>query len=231
MGPYGFSLALGVVGLVAMAFLGFSHHTGGQAASHATGHGHGGHDLGAGGHGHAGLPGHGGHAAGGQHGHDAGHGHAGDAHGLAKLTSLLSPRVLFSFLVGAGATGLLVGPFLFEPLVAGVALAGGFGFERWLVGPIWNFLFRFESRQAATLESAMLEDARAMTDFDRNGQGLIQLELDGQVLQLLGTLRPEDRQAERRIRRGDLLRIEEVDPATNRCTVSYTASETRELES
>lgn len=228
MGPYGFSLALGVVGLAAMAFLGFSHHSGGHAGSHAAGHGHDG-MLGHGGQsvGHAGHGGHGGH-----HGHDAHHGHAGhvQAHGLAKLTSLLSPRVLFSFLVGVGATGLLAKPFLLEPLVAGAALAGGFVFERWVVGPIWNFLFRFESRQAVTLESAILEEARAMTDFDRNGQGLIQLELDGQVLQLLGTLRVEDRQAERRVRRGDLIRIEEVDPVRNRCTVSFTGSDTPELE-
>lgn len=238
MGPYGFSLALGVVGLVAMAFLGFSHHSGGHAGSHAAGHGHAGHDSGFGGHGHTGTlghaghaGGHGGHDAGAHHGPDAGHGHAGQVatHGLARLTSLLSPRVLFSFLVGLGATGLLVKPFLFEPLVAGAALAGGFVFERWLVAPIWNFLFRFESRQAATLESAIMEEARAMTDFDRNGQGLIQLELDGQVLQLLGTLRPEDRQAERRIRRGDLLRIEEVDPIRNRCSVSYVGADTAEL--
>lgn len=218
MGPYGFSLALGVVGLVAMALLGFSHHSGGHS-------GHGGHDTG----GHAG---HAGHAAAGHHGHDAGHGHAGHGHepGLARLTSLLSPRLLFSFLVGAGATGLLVRPFLFEPLVAVSALAGGFLFERFLAGPIWSFLFRFESRQAVTLESAILEEARAMTDFDRNGQGLIRLELDGQVLQLLGTLRAEDRQVERRVRRGDLLRIEEVDPARNRCTVSFTGVDTPELE-
>jgi hypothetical protein len=149
--------------------------------------------------------------------------------GVARLTSLLSPRVLFSFLVGAGATGLLVKPFLFEPFVAALALSGGFVFERYLVGPIWNFLFRFESRQAVTLESAIMEEATAMTDFDRQGQGLIRLELDGQVLQLLGTLRPEDRAAERRVRRGDLLRIEEVDPARHRCTVSYAGDGGREL--
>ncbi len=204
MSPYAFVLALGATGLAAMALLGFGH-------------------VGAGGH-HAGAhAGHAGHA--GQHGHDPGH-HAGHhgaaAHGstLGRLLGLLSPRLIFSVLVGIGATGLLLRPLLIEPFTLGAALLGGFAFERFLAGPLWNFLFRFESRPAALLESAIMEEARAVADFDAAGQGLIQLELDGQVLQLLGTLRPEDRAAARRVRRGDLLRIEEVDTARNRCTVS-----------
>jgi hypothetical protein len=215
MGPYGFSLALGATGLVVMAFLGFSHHGSAQAGHHVGPGGHG-----SAGHGH-GLPTHaGGHHAGHQVGHPAGHAH-GDGGGLARLTSLLSPRVLFSFLVGAGATGLLAGPLLFEPITMLAAVTGGYVFERFIVGPIWRFFFRFESRPAATLESMVLEEARAVTDFDARGQGLIQLELDGQVLQLLGTLRAEDRGGGSRIRRGDLLRIEEVDPARNQCIVSF----------
>lgn len=202
MGPYGFCLALGVTGLVVMAVLGFGHH-GPDLGGHA-GH-HGGPDLG--------------------HGHHAGDGH-GHAHGhgdpaLGRLTALLSPRLLFSVLVGVGATGLLLKPMLFEPVTALAALGGGLVFERWLVGPIWKLLFRFESRPAATLESAIMEEAEAMTDFDSAGQGLIRLELDGQVVQLLGTLAAADRGAGRHIRRGDRLRIEDVDTARNRCTVSF----------
>ena len=59
-----------------------------------------------------------------------------------------SPRVWFSVLVGAGATGLVARGFLFEPLVAGLAVVGGLAFERLVVGPIWRFLLRFESRPA-----------------------------------------------------------------------------------
>jgi hypothetical protein len=207
MGPYGFSLALGATGLAVMALLGLSQH----------GSDHTGHDVAH----HAGAPG---------HGHDAGHHdaqHAGPQHGSAgfgRLITLLSPRLWFSFLVGAGATGLLVRPFLFEPLVAAAALAGGVAFERFLIRPVWAFLFRFESRPAALLESAVMEEARAVADFDARGQGLIQLELDGQILQLLGTLTPEDRAAATRVRRGDLLRIEDVDATRNRCIVSYAGS-------
>jgi len=215
MGPYAFSLALGATGLVVMAFLGFSHHGSAPTGHHGGSGGHG-----PGGHGH-GLPAHaGGHHAGHQGGHHAGHAH-GDGGGLARLTSLLSPRVLFSFLVGAGATGLLAGRVLVEPVTMLAAVTGGYLFERLLVAPIWRFFFRFESRPATTLESMILEEARAVTDFDARGQGMIQLELDGQVLQLLGTLRAEDQGGASRIRRGDLLRIEEVDAARNQCVVSF----------
>jgi len=214
MGPYGFSLALGATGLAVMALLGLSHHGGDQA------HG-GGHHAGDSGHGHD-VGHHGGHDAGHHAGAHAGHHHGSDA--SARLITLLSPRLLFSFLVGAGATGLLVRPLLIEPFIAAAALAGGFAFERYLIRPVWNFLFRFESRPAALLESAVMEEAQAVADFDRDGQGLIQLELDGQVLQLLGTLTAEERTVARRIRRGDLLRIEDVDTARNQCTVSFAGS-------
>ena len=191
MGPYGFCLALGVTGLAVMAFLGFGHHGADQA-------------------------GHAGHSSDGQ---VPSHGH-GDST-FARLSALLSPRLLFSFLVGVGAMGLIARPFLFEPLTALAALGGGVLFERWLVGPFWRFMFRFESRPAAMLESVVMDEARAEMDFDAEGQGLIRLELDGQVVQLLGTLTAEERAQGQRIRRGDRLRIEEVDSERNRCTVSY----------
>jgi len=206
MGPYGFSLALGMTGLVVMAVLGFGHH-GGDAAHHGGADAHAGHA----GDGHAGH--HGGDAS----GHHAEH----SGGGVSHLLALLSPRVLFSFLVGAGASGLLADPLLPEPLTALVAVAGGVLFERLLVGPVWKFLFRFESRPALMLESAVMEEAQAMMDFDAQGQGLVRIELDGQVVQLLGTVVPEERSRTRRIRRGDLLRVEDVDAERNRCTVSY----------
>jgi hypothetical protein len=53
-----------------------------------------------------------------------------------KLGALLSPRVLFSFLVGVGASGLLLSRWLFEPLVAVGALTGAVLFERYVVTPI-----------------------------------------------------------------------------------------------
>jgi hypothetical protein len=59
-----------------------------------------------------------------------------------------------------------------------------------------------------------------VTGFDANGNGLIALELGGEVVQVLGTQLIGDRQAGVRIRAGDIVRIEEVDDSRNRCTVS-----------
>jgi hypothetical protein len=215
--------------MAAMAFLGF-------AGSHGGHHGHdtGGHEMhGVGAsHGHAAAPSHGhavapshGHAAlpshGHSHGHDSAHSH--DAHHDGWKSSLwtwLSPRVLFNFLVGFGATGLvaeqLVGPFVALP----IAIAGGVAFEAFIVRPLFNSLFRFESSPAQTLGSALMSEGRAVTGFDANGNGLIALELGGEVVQVLGTQLRDERSAGVRIRAGDIVRIEEVDDSRNRCTVS-----------
>jgi hypothetical protein len=72
-----------------------------------------------------------------------------------------------------------------------------------------------------TLESAVEDEARAVTSFDASGHGLVAVELDGQVVQLLATLTATERNAARKVRAGDRLRIEAVDAARNRCTVTY----------
>jgi hypothetical protein len=217
MSPYAFSLALGATGLVVMALLGLGHHTGYADHAHDT---HGAHDA---------LSSHGPHSAplpGHDHSHihaDHGrHDHGGQHVPLAgKLWPLLSPRVLFSVLVGVGASGLLLGRWLFEPFVAIGAIAGGGLFERYIVTPIWNFLFRFESAPAWTLEQAVFEIAQAAMDFDAQGQGVIAVDLDGQLVQVLGILRPEERALGIQVRRGERVRIEAVDAGRNRCIVSY----------
>jgi hypothetical protein len=146
--------------------------------------------------------------------------HPGSQGWRSHLWSWLSPRVLFNVLVGFGATGLimerLVGPVLALPIAA----VGGIAFESFIVRPIFNSLFRFESQPAQTLESALMSEGRAVTGFDANGNGLISLELGGELVQVLGTQTRDDRAAGVRIRAGDIVRIEDVDSERNRCTVS-----------
>ena len=229
MDPYTFSLTLGGVGLGVMALSGFAQaiHAGhGHSADAHAGHGHGhsGHAHGHGAHGHA-HSGHGhshGHA---DHAHD--HNAAHVAHGVArahtssKLLALLSPRVAFSVLVGFGAAGILLRSVLAEPGLLTASLGAGVGFEWLVVGPLWRFLFRFASAPAMTLESAVADEVRAVTSFDASGHGLVAMELDGQVVQLLATLTATERNTARKVRAGDRLRIEAVDTARNRCTVTY----------
>lgn len=214
MDVYGFCLALGGTGLAAMAIGGLAHVGHDGHGGHA-GHGHAAHgDTAHLGHAHTGT-GHTAHAGHAHPGHAAHHGHG---HGTAWLQSLLSPRVLFALLVGFGSGGLLATP-LGEPWRAGAAILAAAIFEGLLVGPLWRMLFRFESTPAVTLESAIEDDARAVMGFDANGQGLVALDVDGQVVQLLATLSADDRARGVRIRSGDLVRVSSVDAARHRCTV------------
>ncbi|HEX6373534.1 MAG TPA: hypothetical protein VF006_31705 [Longimicrobium sp.] len=241
MDPFLFCLILGFAGLVIMAASGVASH----------GHDAGGHDAGA-----KEIGGHGGKDLGHHHGHDVhvkdvGHGlhvkdlgdhdadagrlhdtHDGHADGFGDdvghyLLSLLSPRVAFSILTGVGAAGLLLEPVLGGVLLLAAALVAGFAFEGLLVRPFWNFFFRFASNPAQTLESALMDRATAVTGFDAQGQGVVSIILDGQIVQLLGTLRPEDRATGVRVRAGDALTVEDVDGKRNRCVVSWQGSGVR----
>lgn len=218
MDLYTFSLALGGIGLGTMAVAGLgarggSHH--GGAHHNGAGHAHGGHAHP--GHAHAGPS----HAAGSHH-HDVADIRALSAPGLARgFSALVSPRIIFSFLVGFGAAGVLLRHTLGGVPLLAFAVGGGVLLERLLVAPLWRFAHRFESAPALTLESSITDDAQAVSSFDARGQGLVAIELDGQVVQVLGTLRSEDLQAGVRVRAGDRLRVEAVDGARNRCTVSY----------
>jgi hypothetical protein len=233
---YLFSLLLGFVGLLIMAVSGVAGHGGGHSQGHG-GHLHAGghhgdvnvHGVGghlAGGHAHAGHVDAGGHALSHGPGHaHAGHGHHGEHGGGdramgAWFLSFLSPRVLFSILVGVGAAGLLLAGFLPAGLLLPAAVAGGFAFELLAVRPVWNFFFRFGSEPAFTLESAVTDVATAVTSFNPQGEGLVKIELNGEVVQVLARLSPADRASGVRVHTGDTLVVEEVDAVRNCCTVS-----------
>jgi hypothetical protein len=209
------SLLLGAAGLGVMALSGLGHR--GHGGSPARGHGHS----------HAG-PSHTGHS-------HAGHSHAGQsalAHAAARSTTArdsatnalwaaTSPRFLFSLALGIGASGELLRPVLGGPLLLAAAIAGGMLFERFIVSPLWNFAMRFASTPASMLESAVADEATAVTSFDANGQGIVSIEVDGQIVQILATLRADDRTlGGARIRAGQVVRIEDVDAEKNCCTVS-----------
>ena len=223
MDIYSFSLVLGGAGLGVMAIGGFGRHAG-QTHGGAAHHGGGSH--GAGSH----------HGANVHSGHAAGHAAAGNAHqshthvstNSKSLTdtfwSLASPMLLFSVLLGFGVTGLLLHRVLSGVLLAGVAVAGAILFERLIISQLWKLLLRFASTPALAIESVLEDEARAVSGFDAKGCGLISVEFDGQVRQLLGTLTPSDLSSGVRVHAGDRLRVEAVDGARNRCTVSYIGS-------
>jgi hypothetical protein len=200
MSIYSFALLLGAAGLALMGLSGFMHVFGG----HHGGHGH----------------------VGGRAGHQLAHGRGGmhlrggtRGGGSRLFWALLSPRPFFSAMLGFGVVGsVLEGHIAGAPLAA-AAVVGGVGFELLVVRPLWNFLFRFESAPALTLEHSIGDIAHAATSFDGSGNGLVALELDGQIVQVLGSLRREDREAGVRVRAGDPVQIDDIDAERNRCTV------------
>lgn len=226
MDIYVFSLGLGAAGLTAMAFGGLARHS-----SHvAHGAGHGTHPGGAHG-GPAATPGAGAHSAGqhavvvrtpaAQHSTSAGPPAARGVGGLwEQLAWLISPRVAFGILLGLGTAGVLLRHQFGEPLRGALALAAGLAFDRWLLSPLWNFTLRFASRPALTLETTVTGEAKALTAFDADGHGIVQIDLDGQFVQVLATLASRDRALGHRVRAGEALRIEDVDPKRNRCSVT-----------
>ena len=210
MDLYTFSLILGVAGLLIMALQGIG-----------GGHGdHGGHSHDAG---HAGIAGHGDSHVGDHTADSHSHAHSqwSDSSVGKFLWTFASPRTWFSVLIGMGLSGRAMRPvFDGGPLLFVAALGIGIIFEWALVRPLWNFTFRFASKPAAMLESVLEDEATAVTAFDRNGQGIIAVDLDGHVVQLLATLRADDRALGAAVRAGDRVRIADVDSARNRCTVA-----------
>ncbi|MEO6876942.1 MAG: hypothetical protein ABI205_00585, partial [Gemmatimonadaceae bacterium] len=161
------SLLLGATGLGVMAVSGLGHHGHGGRGGHAaptSGSAHGGHAS------------HAGHVHG-----AAGHVHAPPAPapgGIRSATTsvlwaVASPRHLFSFFLGFGAVGDLLRPMLGGPILLAAAIVGALLFDRVVVSPLWNLSMRFASTPASMLESAVTDDATAVTAFDANGQGIV----------------------------------------------------------
>ncbi len=187
MDLYIFCVVLGAAGMAAMALLGLT-------SSHSGGHGHdtAGHELhGVGGHSHA-LPGANSVTHSASPLHPAAHIQHAHIHGegwKSQAWSWLSPRVMFNFLVGFGATGLITEKLLGPILALPIAVAGGIAFETVVVRPIFNSLFRFESQPAQTLESAIMSEA--LTDAAIRGA---RDELLGLKENIIGHLIPASRE-------------------------------------
>lgn len=226
LGLFEGSLAIGCVGLVSMAGLQFGH---GSMGHHAGGHGL---DIGHGhvgdagmGHAHIGHIGHAAHAIG--HGVHAGHGevaHAGhgDAESAghtaaagqgvkAPLWLIPSPITVFSLMIGFGIAGIVYGHLFRLPIewTAGIAVANALVFERFLVRPYWEWIFRSASTPGTNLEGAVATRAIAVTSFNVRGRGLVRLTVDGQDRDVLARLIPGTPRG--CVRKGDVLFVERAD--------------------
>ncbi len=205
-----FCFWFGFAGFLMMALLGVHHGNAGGAHGHGAGHGAG--------------PAHpiGGHGA---HGHHAqlklpSMGKLARGADWKSLTVLLSPRVIFSLLLGFGAAGLLIQPHLTGLPLLAIAIPSALLFEFGIVNPIWKLLFRFASIPSRSLEDSLLDEAEAATDFDSTGRGLVRVHLNGQMIQMLARAYTQPGDGPAIIRTGDKLWIMAVDPKRNSCTVA-----------
>ena len=222
MNVYLSATVVGLLGLIGMAALGLAHGHSPGGRSHG-GHGSGTHGSGTHGHGENGSHGHSSHSTAARGHHRASSDTGGSV--LSSILILTSPRLILSVILGFGLIGLLLSAFpltshLPAATLLGLAGAGGVAFNGLVIQPYWNALMNFQSRPALSLGSSGLESANAVTDFDHSGSGLVALEFEGEVRQLLATLDTAEQQRGLRVRRGDKLHIESIDEGRNRCTVS-----------
>jgi hypothetical protein len=141
---------------------------------------------------------------------------------ISGVLTWLSPAYLAGAIIGFGATGTLFAPILHGWLQLAVALIGAYVLCFFCIRPLLTGIQKWASLPAKTLTDAMLENGTAVTDFDSKGYGLVRLNLDGQVVQLLGQLAPEE-QSGARVRSGETLFVRSVDPGKQRCVVCRTS--------
>jgi hypothetical protein len=140
---------------------------------------------------------------------------------LSSALRVLSPLTLFGLLFGAGAAGALCSVLGAGILASSFAAVGGAVAMRWVViSSISNLVFRFASRPAQNLEGCLFQEVHAVTRFNKRGEGLVRVNIDGHVEDVLAKLTELDRGQLGRVRRGERLVIEEVDTRKNRCVVS-----------
>lgn len=206
---YELLLLIGGLGFLAMALLGMTH---------GGGHGHRGPSVGHG------------------HGHAIGHGHGHVAKGIhmpkamkagkmlkgrgSSLLMLISPMDLFAMALGFGAAGVLLKGLVSPGMLIWAAIAGALIFNFLVIKPIFMVAMKFVSKPSEGLEGTVALKAQAITRFDEQGKGLVRLTLDGQIVQLLASLDPAERELGESVGKGDEVTVLEVDAKRNACTVS-----------
>jgi hypothetical protein len=139
--------------------------------------------------------------------------------------SLLSPVTIFSFMIGAGLVGTLLGPLLPVALVIYAAILGALVFNFGFTLQIMKLVLRFAGKPSEGLEGLVSEVVVAETAFDAEGKGLVKATLDGQTIQILAHLDPTDVHKGLSVARGESVTILEVDGKSNRCRVTKELSD------
>lgn len=135
---------------------------------------------------------------------------------LELLLGLLSPLLVFSVSLGAGATGMALEKSLKSgTTLALLAVLGGLAFYFLIARPLLGFALKFASKPAQTLCDAVAGDAEATSRFDERGQGIVKLTVDGRLVRLLAQL-----DSPAAVAPGDRLVVLSVDTRRNTCRVA-----------
>ncbi len=138
----------------------------------------------------------------------------------------ISPFDVLAFCTGAGAVGEVLRQQGIAPTTTLIAaIFGALVFDFGLAKPLLGALLKFESRQSEGLEGSVAQRVEAISRFDAQGRGLVRVALDGQLVQVLAHLDPEERARGVVVAKGDPLLVVDIDAAQNTCRV------TRELAS
>jgi len=136
------------------------------------------------------------------------------------LVLIPSPLDIFSLCFGAGAAGLLATGHVASSWLPFIAVFGALLFAFGIVRPFFGVLMNFASEPSDGLEGTVAMTAEAITKFDAEGRGLVRVNMEGQLVQLLGRLCPEEIESAQIVRKGDQLVITEVDAKKGTCVVT-----------
>lgn len=115
---------------------------------------------------------------------------------------------------------MILHPLLALPTLVYAAIAGGLLFTYGLVKPLMNWLADFATTPSVGIEGMVYQEAEAITRFDKEGRGIVQLTLDGQHVQLLATLDLLEVEKGVQVNKGERLLVTEVDSTKNSCRVT-----------
>lgn len=122
---------------------------------------------------------------------------------------------IFSVSLGAGATGLLTGPYLPAPLTACASAVGGAAFYGLIVKPLGGLIMKAASKPAKNLDGVLAHEAVAQGRFDAQGRGIVTVDVDGEIVRLLARLESDDQAQGITVARGERLVVTQVDPEKN----------------
>lgn len=116
--------------------------------------------------------------------------------------------------------GTLLKGVLSPAMLIWAAIAGALAFNFLITKPIFALAMKFVTNPSEGIEGQVRVKATAITKFDGEGKGLVQMTMDGQLIQLLARLDTAEVELGEGVYKGDEVIVTEVDVKRNACTVS-----------